>query len=219
MSSETITRNDLKAVLDEVLPMSFSLSSIQEVTLPFTAPSNGLLLGILRANSAGRAYKHLYNATPDLWDFYQVSGGYSTFASFVTKGSQVSERAVSNLQQQFYYFVSLGNDALTDYIVEQGTSGDWRYRKWNSGVAECWWEKSISVGGNSVDASNYIAFPFTFTATPIITCGLKAGGIDAYRFHIESGSTSTTQARLVLINTYSGSVSMIPQMYVFGKWK
>ena len=26
----------------------------------------------------------------------------------------------------------------TDYIVEQGTSGDWTYRKWNSGIAECW---------------------------------------------------------------------------------
>lgn len=25
-----------------------------------------------------------------------------------------------------------------DYIVEQGTSGIWTYRKWNSGIAECW---------------------------------------------------------------------------------
>lgn len=25
-----------------------------------------------------------------------------------------------------------------DYVVEQGTSGGWTYRKWASGVAECW---------------------------------------------------------------------------------
>lgn len=25
-----------------------------------------------------------------------------------------------------------------DYIVEEGTSGNWTYRKWNSGIAECW---------------------------------------------------------------------------------
>ena len=25
-----------------------------------------------------------------------------------------------------------------DYVVEQGTSGIWTYRKWNSGIAECW---------------------------------------------------------------------------------
>ena len=29
-------------------------------------------------------------------------------------------------------------DTIADYIVEQGTSGIWTYRKWNSGVAECW---------------------------------------------------------------------------------
>lgn len=25
-----------------------------------------------------------------------------------------------------------------DFVVEQGTSGNWTYRKWNSGIAECW---------------------------------------------------------------------------------
>ena len=36
---------------------------------------------------------------------------------------------------------TLKNDVDTlkgDYIVEQGTSDDWYYRKWNSGIAECW---------------------------------------------------------------------------------
>lgn len=27
---------------------------------------------------------------------------------------------------------------LADFVVEQGTSGIWYYRKWNSGIAECW---------------------------------------------------------------------------------
>ena len=27
---------------------------------------------------------------------------------------------------------------VADYIVEQGTDGIWTYRKWNSGIAECW---------------------------------------------------------------------------------
>lgn len=38
-------------------------------------------------------------------------------------------------------YSTLKNDVDTlksDYIVEQGTSGDWYYRKWNSGIAECW---------------------------------------------------------------------------------
>lgn len=34
---------------------------------------------------------------------------------------------------------------ITDYIIEQGTSGIWTYRKWNSGIAECWGTGSVSV--------------------------------------------------------------------------
>lgn len=32
----------------------------------------------------------------------------------------------------------LANLDIDDYVVEQGTSGIWTYRKWNSGIAECW---------------------------------------------------------------------------------
>lgn len=33
-----------------------------------------------------------------------------------------------------------------DYIVEEGTSGVWKYRKWNSGTVECWTQESVSTG-------------------------------------------------------------------------
>ena len=32
----------------------------------------------------------------------------------------------------------------TDYIVEEGTDGIWTYRKWNSGIAECWGKHKFS---------------------------------------------------------------------------
>lgn len=64
-----------------------------------------------------------------------------------------------------------------DYIVEQGTSGIWTYRKWNSGIAECWgtYSGAFDVNIASVDYGGYRsglltwAFPFSFTATPHIT--------------------------------------------------
>lgn len=34
-------------------------------------------------------------------------------------------------------------DARGDYIVEEGTSGIWTYRKWASGIAECWGKNSV----------------------------------------------------------------------------
>ena len=33
---------------------------------------------------------------------------------------------------------ALRNLGAVDYVVEQGISGIWTYRKWNSGIAECW---------------------------------------------------------------------------------
>lgn len=43
-----------------------------------------------------------------------------------------------------------GGDATADYIVEQGTEGNFTYRKWNSGVAEMW--AHISVTHDEIEA-------------------------------------------------------------------
>ena len=32
----------------------------------------------------------------------------------------------------------LSASAVADFVVEQGTSGHWQYRKWKGGTAECW---------------------------------------------------------------------------------
>lgn len=62
--------------------------------------------------------------------------------------------------------VSINNVEL-DYVVEQGTSGIWTYRKWKSGVSECWgttgqYTLDINVqyySGFTTAASSYFAFP------------------------------------------------------------
>lgn len=113
---------------------------------------------------------------------------------------------------------------IDDFVVDIGTSGEWIFRKWNSGAVELWWEKGYSVAANTVNISNYAVYPFAVhgssgTNAPIITCGLKGGGADLYRFHVESSSTTTTQARLVLINKHTAAVTMIPQLYIRGFWK
>ncbi|MBR3767934.1 MAG: hypothetical protein IKL10_06820 [Clostridia bacterium] len=66
---------------------------------------------------------------------------------------------------------------LTDYVVEQGISGNWTYRKWASGIAECWsdfghWGERVSNQSIRVLAYNS-AFPFAFTAVPNVTAGVS----------------------------------------------
>ncbi len=51
----------------------------------------------------------------------------------LTTGSDLVD-PVSQLSDNFQ---KIDDKLGVDYIVEQGTSGEWWYRKWNSGIAEC----------------------------------------------------------------------------------
>lgn len=69
---------------------------------------------------------------------------------------------------------ALRNLGAVDYVVEQGVSGIWIYRKWNSGIAECWTNTSLSLTGSTANGAlcggyyaqinnpNIDNFPFTF---------------------------------------------------------
>ena len=65
-------------------------------------------------------------------------------------------------------------DLGADYIVEQGTSDGWAYRKWSSGTAECWLLESKTITGSPssiIGTAYYISttltdFPAIFSATP-----------------------------------------------------
>ena len=116
-----------------------------------------------------------------------------------------------------------------DYIVEQGTSGIWGYRKWNSGVAECWTKEPItkSMTPNSAwgslfntgsDAIGAQAFPFTFISAPTecakMTCG--QGGWQNW----ENTPTTTTSGSYQWIRPTSGGTAQAKLfLYEIGYWK
>lgn len=63
--------------------------------------------------------------------------------------------------------------AIKDYVVEEGTSGSWQYRKWNSGVMEAWLTSRMSVTDDSIQplmggmyASVEVNVPSGFTSAP-----------------------------------------------------
>ena len=39
---------------------------------------------------------------------------------------------------------------LADFVIQQGTSGIWTYRKWKSGIAECWCRRTVSTALNTL---------------------------------------------------------------------
>lgn len=55
----------------------------------------------------------------------------------VTKDVKVSG-AMTTTGKATVGSLTVGGTSVADFVVEKGTSGIWTYRKWQSGIAECW---------------------------------------------------------------------------------
>lgn len=115
-----------------------------------------------------------------------------------------------------------------DFVVAQGTSGDWTYRKWNSGAAECWRTVGEYVASSNWEAWGGIylspgvsggALPFTvYGAIPIITAhnaGNSTLGV------VTAGDISSTTLNDIRCfrGTAGGNLNVVYNIYVVGRWK
>lgn len=126
---------------------------------------------------------------------------------------------ISNLESKSH--------STSDYIVDQGTSGIWTYRKWNSGMAEVWGKYYISANcnagwGTMVETAliDLPAWPFTFTAIPVANYSWDGGGGSAFIERVSPTTTTGGQTWLArpgnaTIITLGGYI----HMYVMGRWK
>lgn len=120
------------------------------------------------------------------------------------------------------------NELSVGYIVEQGTSGIWSYRKWNSGLAECWTTAPVNFtftetkGWGSVyeSPSTYYNYPTNlFINDPNIIIQ-KAGGAGGW-LEIGSGSTIQRTPSIYLIYPVkkTSSTTAYISIYASAKWK
>lgn len=125
----------------------------------------------------------------------------------------------------------IGVVAPADYIVEKGTSSGWQYRKWNSGVAECWRDLSVSGAACSTAVGSWYrtaalsvgAYPFTFTATPNLQMQFETfagtGGL-VWSTGTASSTPKTRPANIYIIRMASAaSITGTVHYYAIGKWK
>lgn len=128
-------------------------------------------------------------------DFCYVGDTEPTNDGSVALWVDTSVDAVKTLKNGTWYPVSSG----IDHIVEEGTSGGWTYRKWSSGIAECWIlttarvEASSSTSGNIYYGdSEAISFPITFTEAPTLALATTqtASSTTAWSVAISLSTTS-----------------------------
>lgn len=125
--------------------------------------------------------------------------------------------------------ISGGGVTPDDYVVEQGTSGEWTYRKWNSGIAECWMThtyttaKATSTWGNMYYGTLTSALTFPsglFTAAPQIETTLRSQG---GRFWVSHSNDASATAVGTIYNLapqqYSSNSTAVLNLHAYGTWK
>ena len=130
------------------------------------------------------------------------------------------------------YFISDAAAELTavDYVVEQGTSGIWTYRKWNSGIAECWgitnsatFSMTTNWGGAyyaSGTATTNIYFPSgLFTTTPVVSITRTGSGGGSGLVLASPHTVNTTSIAFYAIDTASGTRTCQYGIEAKGRWK
>lgn len=119
-------------------------------------------------------------------------------------------------------------DALgLDYIVEQGTSGEWWYRKWKSGRAECGIDDK-NIGDQEIIAWNWLwmshfvsvsNWPISFSGRPGFHVGLNYTQGNRGDVWVTSEWTDSG-LKLALMASSNETVRQAHiSVYMHGKWK
>lgn len=119
--------------------------------------------------------------------------------------------------------INLNNETLSDFVVAQGASGIWHYRKWNSGIAEIWGRQKVS-GYGTVDSPS-ISYPFTLAELLLKIVGViySSGNKGVYILAGGGNNTSNTDTGVYMVcqdvkDTSSNQVSHV-QYFIMGRWK
>jgi len=113
---------------------------------------------------------------------------------------------------------------LADFVIEEGTSGIWKYRKWNSGKSECWGQAESNNISN-VAVNGWYGGTFTppdfpsglFVTTPHCWANLTYWG-NGYHFGC-AYSVSATRCSVLGIRNDNVSSKMYADIYAMGRWK
>lgn len=133
-----------------------------------------------------------------------------------------------------YSDLIVGDDSVNDFVVAQGRSGIWTYRKWRSGFAECWCVTSNNVAANTkwgnAFYSTYLQggypLPFTFATNGDIQDDPQGfveiqtpGG--NYWFQVANSCTTTNAPKgyVMCPVQHNNAISVLFSFYIRGRWK
>lgn len=114
-----------------------------------------------------------------------------------------------------------------DCVIEQGTSGIWTWRKWQSGIAECWGTYTASIAVNVSSGSyggyrsngNSASLPSgLFAAAPCVTASVSVNGQGAWVSNVQGGTASQCSFYLGCGASLAAANRGV-SIHAFGRWK
>ena len=121
-----------------------------------------------------------------------------------------------------------GTLPVADYVVEQGTKSLWTYRKWNSGIAECWCAdndkltyEGVMLGGY-IYYTSYYSYPFNSISAPNVS--YNATFTPSWRVAIiadadTTGTSGFGRVRILSDNGHLEDESVLVRIHAIGRWK
>lgn len=161
-----------------------------------------------------------------------VTNRPSTYNGWLTvkaydDGAYCYQQYVSYIGERYYRMREANtwrewiSDGGVDFVTSQGVSGIVTYRKWRSGIAECWFtfDYSVSTSANGhVYIPKTVNFPFAFVSVPTVT--FVSNNQSAWNHSVDSASITTGGIQnFVVYCTGAATVGGILSCYVVGAWK
>lgn len=155
----------------------------------------------------------------------------NTYFSLLAKNTGKHDRFIlpapdPDLVTDGYYNI-LTSKIAPDYVIATGATNGWRWRKWKSGLAECW--KRLTVSTEAFALTNGVywvgmpesrqTLPFSFTDTPKVVVQLDPNGYDVWLSTWSSAGkadASHTGAYKLIRNIAAGAGKSVLNYYVQG---
>lgn len=153
-----------------------------------------------------------------------VEDANGTYAVIVGNGTAPNVSARSNALTVDWSgnVVASGKVTGTNTVSEEGTSGDWKYRKWSSGLAEAWGTLTASSATFTTTGSVYYrsltsqSFPSgLFNAAPMVTATCEMSNVGGTTVQSVTSSTFTVN----VLSAVSTARALTVYVHAVGTWQ
>ena len=156
-------------------------------------------------------------------DAQYISGGWTFSGNPKITGTLAADDNSTNIPNTQWVNAAIDEKVKTlnlDYVVEQGTADGWIYRKWNSGIVECWGKKSYDYTTSGEHNYQVLVNAFYFPDGLFIeppNIQISTIGLDLVKV-IGHGLT-TKGCSLYIETAYAASGTVQVEIFSIGKWK